>query len=1205
MTILAPDTDTALEVGSIALQMPKDSLAAKNIGADQYHVCIEHLPGRFDIWISADHMKATIVELEPPLGNGRPIDIIQVRASLATLGVNFGIDDTRIETALRECLETHKSLVNIEIARGLPAKPGKNAEVAYHFRCQISAGESPPYAMPGDLLIVKTKMLPAAPGRDLYGKEIKASKDGLDIPIRAGPGIEIKKIDAETEHYVATSYGRIQFKGDSLEIASPVTIAADKSAAFIDIVPFSENKNPLQITYLKDALLAAKVTASLQQNELETTLTECLQKKTSHFKFKAARMTAPQHGKDACLELVTQAMKVKGLVRKGELLARKISKTQGIAGTDVLGKTLSAQAGKDLRVELSNTVEVKVEGSYEIYRSKIHGMADLNHASLDVSDAFDISKDAMFVKFDFHPIMADGSPLSAAFVHELLAQEKINFGIDNEAIERSVKNAVQKHEVIRGVVIAAGLTDKPGKDGRLEKKWVAGSIYPFARSGDILAVLHPPEKGQNGRDVFGTELRSYDGKPLRTDAGEGVVTDTLPDGKTLFKATHFGKIECDKDEEIFLEWTVEISEDEMQAKAFLPRKTFTGASVTLEDVLAGLQKNEIRSGYCTDRIQKFLADSQMDAASIVLAEGQEPTPRTPQRLEYLFSFNDLAAHHLENLSPNDLKEAHSLELVRRGQPLVKIIPPEPGKEGLSLFGTRIPPPELPDPEVLEIDKSVQLNSKISCYVSAIEPFGYVDFTDRKLSVKSPLQMAEDKLSASVSIYPPSRNADGSLSTMISCRDLVELIQYYSIKADVDFSVFEELSAEVLKTRKPLLNQTIIYGNQAHNGTDEKLKIMVELEKKAGELRKDNSIDFRERHATVRVKKGQTILTLTKATDGYNGQDILGNTIFPNKGNKLNLTAGKNIEIVEEGTRYSYRATKEGLLISESGRFEILDAFVVDGNVNFSTGNLRNETGSIVVKGSVLPGFTVTAQDDIIIEDCLDNAKAFSEKNIFIHGGILGREAAVNADGDVETSIVNHALVIAKGKITIARESYFGRLCSWNIVRFTAQESRINGGTIQALHKINATNVGNSHNSVPTHLMVGKCFATEENVLRQIADSGMTFQTTRLKKEIDILSDSLERSKRLPPDKLPSPEALQSLQSYLFQKKKAWAELVKKQKDLMAQVIEDPNATVDISGKIYPDTRITILDATYLVKETMEKVRFKLNADRTEIIIEPL
>ena len=142
----------------------------------------------------------------------------------------------------------------------------------------------------------------------------------------------------------------------------------------------------------------------------------------------------------------------------------------------------------------------------------------------------EVSKDRMTatMKIDRQPGQV---PPSKEDILKALADRRIIFGIDEEAITRGLEHGSQ-------IVVVQGKPPEPGKDAVVVRKFDAASkgkfvedkygkvdykmmnLFLIAKKGDIIAERVPHTLGVEGTNIFGDTIKAKPGKPKPVPAGK-------------------------------------------------------------------------------------------------------------------------------------------------------------------------------------------------------------------------------------------------------------------------------------------------------------------------------------------------------------------------------------------------------------------------------------------------------------------------------------------------------------------------------------------------------------------------------------------------------------------------------------------------------------------------------------------------------------
>jgi uncharacterized protein (DUF342 family) len=140
------------------------------------------------------------------------------------------------------------------------------------------------------------------------------------------------------------------------------------------------------------------------------------------------------------------------------------------------------------------------------------------------------------------------------------------------------------------------------------------------------------------------------------------------------------------------------------------------------------------------------------------------------------------------------------------------------------------------------------------------------------------------------------------------------------------------------------------------------------------------------------------------------------------------------------------------------------------DVNFKTGNIDFD-GSVIIRGSINPGFKIRAGADIIVSDTVEGAELIAQGNIDLRGGFFGKkQGRIEAHGNIRARFMDGCKVQCGGDLEV--EDLISN-CIVNcegIVHLGKKGGRgqAYGGKISAVKGINGKILG-SPSEVETHV----------------------------------------------------------------------------------------------------------------------------------------
>ena len=606
-------------------------------------------------------------------------------------------------------------------------------------------------------------------------------------------------------------------------------------------------------------------------------------------------------------------------------------------------------------------------------------------------------------------------------------------------------------------------------------------------------------------------------------------------------------------------------------------------SITKETVLNSLRDDyDIKFGIDEDAVAELVARAAAGEAlreNVLIAQDKPPVPGEPGRIEYPFleglgaeqtlPFWELyTAFEKRNLDEL-LKNCSLARMVCPGDTLAVEIPPTEGTPGTDVRGE---PHTIPgQPASLEIGANVSVSDE--GFLADI--YGYVCVIRDKLSVISPVWISPDKMEAYFihfpQLVPPS---------LPQSEWIVQLLEIKEIRHGIQESAIERLCQQVLENRAHA--NLIASGRPAVDGTDTRIEYTFDPQKRPGTYLPDGTIDLRQRNVIIGVKKDQLLGELKAAAEGQNGMNIRGEEIPAKDGEKKTFKGGGNVRIEEENgiPRFFYAGITGSVKIQE-GAIKVEPIHRIDGPVDYETGNIDVPI-DIYIKGSVLSGFKVKSEGNIIIGGTVENgAEVRARGDVAVSGGIVGRKTKVIAQGYLETKLIQNSQVIANGDIRVGSYIYNGSVRSGGKITVNAANDKRGGsivsGQVHAAKGIEAKHLGSASTDrtlvglreppqvefrrLQLGQNLGKC---NDVILRVLRTLGLQ----------EVNADLLRRClKRAPHDrKKKIAEMIQFLQEAVQKKQ----ELLETQQELEKQIESDlQNMKIRVLADVFPDVTIQI------------------------------
>ncbi|MCL2025776.1 MAG: FapA family protein [Leptospirales bacterium] len=349
-------------------------------------------------------------------------------------------------------------------------------------------------------------------------------------------------------------------------------------------------------------------------------------------------------------------------------------------------------------------------------------------------------------------------------------------------------------------------------------------------------------------------------------------------------------------------------------------------------------------------------------------------------------------------------------------------------------------------------------------------YGFVICVEGRLSVLSPVSVTKDKQKAFITVLP---TKSGKIPTTSEVFEMLNFKKITTLKTEIEIA--ELLTKIPPKGPAKLL---VAEGRPAIDGHPEYYKPFIDYAKKAGAVKSDGSIDFKEVGSVVQVSTGQEILQRIPGVKPIVGYDVFGNQIQPASLSVSGYKPGENV-VPSEFDSDILVSSIDGVLKVANRKVSVLKVVIVNGNLDYKTGNI-DFNGSVTITGSVLPGFKIKATGDVVVQESLEDAVIESGGDVKIKGGIVGKDSVkITCAGNLEAKYILNATVEAGGDI-IVEDSIINSNVFANHDINIEKNGKLIGGTATAQYCI-SVKVAGAPSNPPTVLNVGRNLAIEREL----------------------------------------------------------------------------------------------------------------------------
>jgi hypothetical protein len=341
--------------------------------------------------------------------------------------------------------------------------------------------------------------------------------------------------------------------------------------------------------------------------------------------------------------------------------------------------------------------------------------------------------------------------------------------------------------------------------------------------------------------------------------------------------------------------------------------------------------------------------------------------------------------------------------------------PRSARPGETIDGTPIPTKHDFNPEDIQVTvgDNVDWDPTTESYVSRV--WGMARLKGGVITVDPIPRITEDEIAVMGTIHH--RDFQGNPVTPAK---LEKEIRDMGVVIDIDPDRLEARIEQASKTGAPLFDQVIVQGVHPIPGRDGWLEYLVSTREDTGTEDESGRMDFRNRGTHPMVRPGQSIARYHHPTPGEGGIDIYGKTIPAHAGRELHIHLGENVTLLDDGV--TYQSKGEGVAVMERNQLSVTSCLEIRGNVDFNSGNVRLEYGSVKIKGSIQAGFAVSAPLHVIVEGSIESSSVRAGGMVSVSGGILMPEGgSVIAGSEVSANYAVNANIQAGGDVTIANE----------------------------------------------------------------------------------------------------------------------------------------------------------------------------------------
>ncbi len=425
------------------------------------------------------------------------------------------------------------------------------------------------------------------------------------------------------------------------------------------------------------------------------------------------------------------------------------------------------------------------------------------------------------------------------------------------------------------------------------------------------------------------------------------------------------------------------------------------------------------------------------------------------------------------------------------------------------------------------------------------------------------------------------------------------------QVSVEGGVLLDRIDEIIAGQRYVSRELIAEGKPAVHGTDAQIELLVKLPEAGRPQEKESGrVDYRDLGLVLNVSAGQALARKIPPTQGTPGFNVLGRPIPAHNGRDMPMPTGRGTQLSETDPLQVVASINGQLHIRNYGktmRLSVEQTFTVNGDVDFSTGNLDVD-GQVTIHGNVRSGFEVKATGDITVYGFLEDASLESGGDMHVKRGVVSgpNRANIVAQGDVYLQFADRTNVAVGGNIYVEREAvrcHFQAEDSIIVGSENAQKGDIVAGTMVAGNEIVVVNVGSRRGAV-TRLRVGEKPSRARK--RRESQKRLEVDTKNLQQinaQIATLEGMKDAFGQLPANRADLFARLEGVQEILNEE----VQELQAQLEDMAREKEKGKPRVVVYGHLAAWTEIIIKDHMRMFTDAVEHVQIDLTDEGDSVV----
>lgn len=355
-----------------------------------------------------------------------------------------------------------------------------------------------------------------------------------------------------------------------------------------------------------------------------------------------------------------------------------------------------------------------------------------------------------------------------------------------------------------------------------------------------------------------------------------------------------------------------------------------------------------------------------------------------------------------------------------------------------------------------------------------------------------VHITDDRLEAWLLVFPPVGRG-GELD-----RDMLDNALK---KREVSFGLDTELLESLPDNQDRYFRLfRIAKGQPVSHGVDGYIEDFYErVVKKEFSENDHGKVDYFHLNLVQNIEKGNVICQAVPPVEGVPGRTVQDKEISCRNGKAASLPKGPNTEISEDGAKLL--ASISGRLEFNSSKFQVKSVLEIDGNVDFSTGNI-DFVGDVHIRGDVSSGFSVKALGDITIDGVVEAAEVEAGGDLIVSKGISGDlRGVIRGHHDVYAKYMESCSVHCKGNIQADCIVNCDVYCDGKVYARSGRGTII-GGRVRAAQEVSSKIVGSRSESITQIYLGGQPCANYEKEFLALTLAKLEDEMERVERQPD-------------------------------------------------------------------------------------------------------